>query len=108
MQQWLSAWYDESYTPQVTRQDEMMMEELAALEGAEFEQMFMQEMIDHHRLAIDRSNECLFKAYHGELINLCRDIVVAQAKEIAQMRLWLCQWYNLCVLERQCSIVGHG
>jgi uncharacterized protein (DUF305 family) len=94
---WLSAWYHEEHQPNAEHEP---IQDLEALTGKAFEVAFMVQMIEHHRQAIDEASECLVRAYHPELLGLCRDIVVEQAKEIAQMRRWLCKWYRLCVLRK--------
>lgn len=93
MQSWLNQWYGVSYAPQPSN---AKMQKLMKLSGAEFEIEFMQEMIEHHADAIRESTDCLLKAYHPELRNLCQNIIAAQAPEINTMRTWLCQWYGEC------------
>lgn len=96
MQQWLSAWYGISYEPRMTPGMEREVARLAALEGAEFEITFMEMMIRHHEGAIREAEECLERAYHDELEQLCTNIIEAQEAEIAQMQEWLCEWYGEC------------
>lgn len=55
----------------------------------------MQDMIDHHVMAIMTSALCLQKAVHAELRTLCGEIIAAQRAEIAQMQWWLCAWYGI-------------
>ncbi|HJT70794.1 MAG TPA: DUF305 domain-containing protein [Terriglobales bacterium] len=93
MQSWLAQWYGVTYSPQTSN---ARMEKLMKLNGAEFEIEFMQEMIEHHADAIRESTDCLLKAYHKELRDLCQNIITAQAAEINTMRTWLCQWYGEC------------
>jgi len=93
MQSWLSQWYGVSYAPQPSN---AKMQKLMKLSGAEFEIEFMQEMIEHHADAIRESTDCILKAYHNELRDLCQNIITAQAAEINTMRTWLCQWYGEC------------
>lgn len=93
MQGWLLQWYGVSYAPQTSN---MKMQKLMRLTGAEFEIEFMEEMIEHHADAIRESTDCLLKAYHKELRDLCQNIITAQAAEINTMRTWLCQWYGEC------------
>ncbi len=93
LQSWLAQWYSVSYSPQMSN---ARMQKLMRLSGAEFEIEFMQEMIEHHADAIRESTDCLLKAYHKELRDLCQNIITAQAAEINTMRTWLCQWYGEC------------
>ena len=96
MQSWLSSWYGISYEPQMSRQEERHMAEMAQLSGAEFEIHFMEMMIEHHQGAIREASECVERAYHRKLVRLCEQIIAAQAAEIEQMRQWLCEWYGRC------------
>ena len=75
------------------------VEQLSKLSGAEFEKMFMRMMSEHHATAAVDAVECLLKAYHPEMLNMCAMMLGAQGDEIAQMRVWLCQWYAVCSLE---------
>jgi uncharacterized protein (DUF305 family) len=96
MQTWLSDWYGVDYEPQMKPGDRQMLERLASSSGAEFEIAFMEMTIKHHERAIREGEQCLKKAYHAELIELCHDIIEAQSAEIAQLEAWLCQWYGRC------------
>ncbi len=96
MQGWLQDWYGVSYAPEMTRGDMQRMERMSEMPGAEFEIAFLKSMIRHHWKAIVRASGCLDRAYHAELIQMCEDIIIAQANEIETMRTWLCQWYAIC------------
>ena len=96
MQNWLSTWYGVSYQPEMTSREQAQMNELASKTGADFEIMFMQMMIQHHSIAISRAEECVDKAYHPELLDLCENIIRTQSAEIRQMTRWLCNWYGIC------------
>lgn len=100
MQQWLQDWYGVTHEPMLSRKTQRELDQLAALTGAEFERHFMLMMIEHHSMAIMEGLECLKRAYHAEMINMCAMMVGMQADEIAQMRLWLCQWYSICELPK--------
>lgn len=93
MQSWLSDWYGISYSPKPSNAG---MRKLMKLSGAEFEIEFMQEMIEHHADAIREGTECLTRAYHQELRDLCQNIIITQSQEINTMRTWLCEWYGVC------------
>lgn len=99
MQSWLRGWYGEERAPGLFEHQEMDIEHMASLTGESFEKAFMKMMIPHHMLAIEESAQCQVRGFHGELQQLCRDIVRGQADEIHQMRGWLCQWYGVCDLE---------
>jgi uncharacterized protein (DUF305 family) len=96
MQLWLQDWYGISYEPHMTNGDMQQMERLASLSGAEFEMEFMKRMIRHHWQAIVEASQCVDRAFHEELHNLCENIILTQSAEIQQMRAWLCEWYDLC------------
>lgn len=96
MQAWLQAWYGISYEPQMTPGAMQHMEKMAALSPAEFEVAFMEMMIKHHTKAVKKGEQCLDKAYHADLEQLCQDIIAAQTREIALMESWLCAWYGIC------------
>lgn len=101
MKSWLATWYGENYEAKMSSKDERQMRELERLSGAEFEKAFMPMLVDHHRIALQRAAVCLQRAYHPELINMCSDIVTAQAAEIKQLRQWMCEWYQMCTNPRQ-------
>jgi uncharacterized protein (DUF305 family) len=96
MQTWLEDWYGITYEPEMTRQMERQLDELAELDGEEFEIAFMEMMIKHHSQAIKEGRKCTRKAYHEELITLCENIIAAQQEEIVLMQTWLCEWYDRC------------
>jgi uncharacterized protein (DUF305 family) len=48
-------------------------------------------MIPHHQGAIDMA-KFLVNAKHPELKKLGQDIIIAQQKEIDQMKQWLSDW----------------
>ena len=96
MQGWLEDWYGVEYEPRMTKGMQRQVDKLAELDGAEFEITFMQTMIRHHRTAVREGLKCVDKAYHEDLVELCEDIVEAQTAEIALMREWLCDWYDIC------------
>jgi len=103
MQTWLQDWYGVSHEPEMTAGDMRQTEKLAALDGAEFEIEFMESMIRHHRKAISEGEQCLRRAYHPELLELCENIIEAQSAEIAQMDQWLCDWYDRCKGRREAA-----
>lgn len=56
---------------------------------ATYEQKFMMNMIDHHRMAVEIGEICLDKAVHEELRDLCASIIAVQSAEIRRMQRWL-------------------
>ena len=62
---------------------------------ARYEIDFMQDMIDHHAMAIMMSEMCMEKAVHEEFRTLCQNIITAQQQEITEMQSWLTEWYGI-------------
>lgn len=100
MQTWLMDWYGVSHEPQISEENQMMIEHLAMLEGDQFEIEFMQMMIEHHSMAVKEGVKCERRAYHDELQTMCHDMVDSQVAEIMQMQTWLCEWYGICDFRR--------
>lgn len=96
MQSWLQDWYGISYEPQATPGEMQQMHRMASMDGAGFEMSFLKTMVRHHRKAVHESSTCVDRAYHGELVDLCRNIIASQSAEIDTMQQWLCDWYGRC------------
>ena len=62
---------------------------------AKFEIRFMEDMIDHHFMAVQMAQICEQKAVHEELHSLCQNIEQTQTQEIQEMQSWLQQWYGI-------------
>ena len=62
---------------------------------AQYEIRFMQDMIDHHAMAVETAQLCVERAVHEELRELCEQIIAAQSREIGMMQRWLEQWYGI-------------
>ena len=62
---------------------------------ARYEVKFLQDMIDHHAMAVEMAETCESKAVHEELAELCSEIRTAQQQEIEAMQAWLQDWYGL-------------
>ena len=54
---------------------------------------FIAGMIPHHQEAVDVAREVIERGERAEVRALARDIVAAQADEIAQLEAWLAAWY---------------
>ncbi len=67
---------------------------LEALKGSEFEQSFLQQMIQHHRSAIEMAKMVPDHTRRAELRQLAEKIIAAQQQEIEQMTKWLTDWYK--------------
>lgn len=62
--------------------------------AALFEIDFMEDMIDHHAMAVQMATLCESRAVHEELRSLCTQIRESQSQEIALMQGWLQAWYS--------------
>jgi uncharacterized protein (DUF305 family) len=62
---------------------------------ARFEVKFMQNMIDHHHMAVMMAELCESRAIHEELLTLCEQIAHSQSAEIEEMQGWLHDWYGV-------------
>ena len=59
-----------------------------------FEIDFMEDMIDHHAMAVQMASLCEQRAVHEQLRSFCTQIREAQSQEIATMQGWLASWYG--------------
>ena len=75
-------------------QADPMNASLEALKGAEFEQSFLQQMIQHHRSAIEMAKMVPDHTQRAELRQLAAKIISAQQDEIEQMTKWLTDLYK--------------
>jgi uncharacterized protein (DUF305 family) len=96
MQTWLWDWYGIKHEPQMKPGHQRMIQKLAALDGAEFEIEFMRHMVRHHAGAVVAGLNCIDRAYHEPLIELCEEMVEMQLAEIYMLKEWLCEWYGIC------------
>jgi uncharacterized protein (DUF305 family) len=62
---------------------------------ARYEIKFMENMIDHHMMAVMTAELCVQKAIHEELRSLCEQIIATQSQEIETMQQWLSDWYGV-------------
>ena len=67
---------------------------LQPLKGAEFEQSFLQQMIQHHRSAIDMAKMVKDHTKRAELQQLADKIKTSQQQEIDKMTGWLKDWFQ--------------
>jgi uncharacterized protein (DUF305 family) len=68
---------------------EQQMDALSAAKGAEFDQLFLQGMIEHHEGAIVMAEEVLGTTEDPEVRSLAQSIIESQRSEIDQMRMLL-------------------
>lgn len=70
------------------------MRSLEGREGPEFEKAFIDGMIMHHEEAVAMAEEVFKKSQRPELLQLAKDIVSAQSREIGMLRGWKAQWFG--------------
>lgn len=83
---------------------DMMTQMTASLSGKtgdDFDKTFLREMIVHHQGAVEMAKLALTNANHQEIKTLANAIITAQNKEIADMKMWLKNWYGLTGPQRQ-------
>jgi uncharacterized protein (DUF305 family) len=66
----------------------------AVVAAVPFDQRFIDMMVPHHQGAEAMARLALTRATHPQIKRLARSIIVAQTKEIAQMRAWRRAWYG--------------
>src|SRR3989344_4810684 len=69
-----------------------MVEALKGKTGDEFDETFVELMIEHHQGAIDMAILVGANAKHQEVKDLAEDIIFAQTQEIETMRKWQKDW----------------
>jgi uncharacterized protein (DUF305 family) len=62
------------------------------LTGDDYDRMFIANMIEHHKGAVDMAKLALTNAKHQELKDMAEDIISAQTKEITDMESWQTAW----------------
>ena len=93
MQSWLSSGFGiRNFRPRMSADDMTMLADLGALRGTDLDRAFLTDMLDHHQKAISGdgmmpgANDCLGRAIHTGLRQLCSNIVTSQSGEIREMR----------------------
>jgi uncharacterized protein (DUF305 family) len=71
---------------------DLMTESLQQLTGKEFEAGFLNQMIQHHRGAIEMAKMVPSHTKRPELNELANRIILSQGKDIRQMTQWLKEW----------------
>lgn len=62
------------------------------LTGEDYDRMFIANMVEHHKGAVDMAKLALTNAKHQELKDMANDIITAQTKEISDMEAWQKDW----------------
>ena len=66
-----------------------------AQETRTYEIMYMENMIDHHNMAVEMAQTCLSKATHADLKTLCQNIISSQKQEIQTLKDLLARKYHI-------------
>ena len=72
-----------------------MMANLKGKTGNEFDKAFLTEMVMHHKGAVVMAQAVLTSTDRPELKKLANEIILAQNKEVTQMREWYKSWYGV-------------
>jgi len=94
MRGWLDAWGAPQEPSGGMGHDSGMMSQgdmgaLASAEGAEFDQMWLTMMIEHHEGAITMARDALATTANADVATMAEDIIAAQEAEIATMQALL-------------------
>ncbi len=73
-----------------------------------YEVRFLEQMIDHHMMAVEMGKECGTSATHQELKDLCQGIASGQTAEITTMKGWLQSWYKIDYIGKPMAMKGMG
>lgn len=60
--------------------------------GDDYDKAYLEVMIDHHQAAIVMAQTAQSNAKHPEIKQLSKDIIMAQQKEINDMKAWQVSW----------------
>jgi len=71
-----------------------MSQGLEDLKDEDFDKVFIETMIDHHRGAIEMADLVKTNTKRRELLDLADDIVEAQSREIEMMTGWANEWFG--------------
>jgi uncharacterized protein (DUF305 family) len=74
-----------------------MMASLKGKTGNEFDKVFLTEMVMHHEGAVVMAQAVLTSTDRPELKKLANEIIVAQNKEVSQMRAWYKMWFGTVI-----------
>lgn len=69
------------------------LQDLQAVSDAEFDRMFINQMIPHHEMAIMMASMLAATTERNEMKQLADNITTSQAHEIDMMRSWRDAWY---------------
>ena len=92
LKEWIQLWYADRHAH---ARYEPMMRDIAGLSVEEAEQIFLEDMIAHHEMAVMMARDLLENdlAEHAEVEDMARSIIEQQDKEIEIMHGWLKEWF---------------
>lgn len=101
MTSWYTAWFGSTPPEGGMGQGGMMhmggmtgdLDDLSAASDAEFDRVFLTQMIPHHEMAIMMASMLAATTERSEMKQLADNINTSQAREIEMMRSWLAAWY---------------
>lgn len=71
-----------------------MMNNMSQSPAGQFDQMFLQNMIGHHAVAIEMSKLTVKKATHWKLRHFAQGVIDSQSRQNKQFSIWLKDWYK--------------
>ena len=74
------------------QEESVTYKQFAALQGEEYDRMFLSNMIAHHQGAVDMAKLAQTNAKHQELKSMANDIITAQTSEITSMESYQKSW----------------
>jgi uncharacterized protein (DUF305 family) len=81
---WLAQWYGITYAGEAMKPG--TLKNLQRKSGEEFDIAISETFIEHHVQQIQNSVECLQRAFHPSLLQLCQQQIATQADEIVEFR----------------------
>lgn len=95
MKAWRDQWYpgaapaENMQMPGMSSSMNMSMGQMDSMKpGKEYDAMFIDMMTPHHESAVQMAHDALGKAEHQEVKTIAQQIIDAQTKEIAAMKVW--------------------
>lgn len=84
MKVWYTNWYQEDY--QISDDYNPMMRSLSGVASPQREKIYLEDMIKHHEMAVESSNQVLRLAINDETKELAQEILIKQTEEIREMK----------------------
>ena len=94
MREWTVQWYPKQIS---TFMYQPMMRDLSKLSGDAFDQVFLEDMIMHHYMAVMMSQQLIMhgNATHKEVNVFAKTVRDTQMQEIRTMQSWLSNWFGV-------------